>query len=39
VLLDGELIASKGDASLTEIQDGGWPEPDSVVAAIGQRAG
>jgi hypothetical protein len=34
VLVDGELIASRGGSMLKRVLGGGWPDPDEVIAKI-----
>jgi len=37
VIVDGEVVASRGGNALTRLLGGGWPDPDSVVEALRKR--
>lgn len=37
VLVDGEVVASRGGGMLKRVLGGGWPDPEQVVAAIEAR--
>ncbi|HEX6813777.1 MAG TPA: hypothetical protein VF384_19305 [Planctomycetota bacterium] len=34
VVVDGEVIASRGGSMLERLLKGGWPDPEAVVAKI-----
>ena len=34
MLVDGELIASRGGNMLKRVLGGGWPDPEEVIAKI-----
>ena len=35
VIVDGQVVASRGGGMLTKLLGGGFPDPDDVVAKIG----
>ena len=34
VVVDGEVVASRGGSMLKKVFGGGWPDPDEVIAKI-----
>jgi hypothetical protein len=34
VLVDGEVVASRGGSMLKRVLGGGWPDPEEVIAKI-----
>jgi hypothetical protein len=37
VLVDGEVIASRGGNRLQQVLGGGWPDPEQVISRIEEK--